>query len=88
VQGVHKTPRIGKLDKLAHVRRELGRIYRKTARQEMDQDLARTLVFILRTLGETLVAEQLEQRLDGLEQDVKEAPGLGLRGLKQIQRAA
>ena len=63
----HKDPRIGRLDTLGDIRRELARIYRRARRHEMPMDEAKGLVWILRALGEVLVADAIEQRLEAVE---------------------
>jgi hypothetical protein len=63
--------RVGRLATLAHVRAELGRVYadarRKAGRNLSPSDASR-LAFVLQKIGENLVAQDLAQRIEKLEE--------------------
>ena len=59
--------RIGPLDSVAAVRRELGRVYRKARNGDIDTADLRAFVYCLRELRESLVASDLEARIESLE---------------------
>ncbi len=61
------TVRIGRLDTVGGVVTELGRVYRKARRGELDVGDATRLAYILREIRCALEASDIEKRLDALE---------------------
>jgi hypothetical protein len=61
-------PRIGRLDTLAGIRKELGRVYREARRGELHASTATRLAYILETLRKGIELEVIEQRLRALEE--------------------
>ncbi len=59
--------RIGRLNTVGGVVTELGRVYRKARRGEMDIGEGKSLTYILRELRCALEAKDVERRLDELE---------------------
>ncbi len=79
-----KVKRIGPLDDVKSVRRELGKLYREARRGDMDtQDLTR-FVTALRELKGCLISETFEDRIAALEEAAakRDADGQG-RGWKR-----
>lgn len=65
--------RIGRLDTLASVRRELGRLYRvarKNAGGNVDAATAAKLGYLLNCIGRSLEASEIVRRLEALEQSI------------------
>ncbi len=62
-----KKPRIRGLISVGGVVTELGNVYRKARRGEMDMGEAKALTYILRELRCSLEAKDVERRLDELE---------------------
>ena len=60
-------PRVGKLDTILQVRRELARIYRLARAESMDVQLFRACVFALQTLSTLIKDDALEQRIAHVE---------------------
>ena len=60
--------RIGRLDSVGGVVRELGRIYRRARRGELDVGDATRLAMILREIRCALEASDIERRLEMLEE--------------------
>jgi len=63
-----KKVRVGRLDTLAGVRAELGRVYRESRRGEMHPNIGTKLAFILQALQKSIELEVIEQRLKALEE--------------------
>ena len=62
-----RTPYRVALSKLAHVRTEMGRVYREARGGEIStKDLGR-FVYALRMIGSVIEVESLEARLDALD---------------------
>jgi hypothetical protein len=83
----HRSPRIGKLDTISDVRRELARNYRRAARDPLNIDYHKSLCHILKLLADVLGVETLEARLDALEKGAADLPkpgSIGMRGLRSI----
>lgn len=59
--------RIGRLNTVGGVVTELGRVYRKARRGDMDMSEAKSLTYVLRELRCALEAGDVERRLDELE---------------------
>jgi len=62
--------RVGRLNSLKHARAELGRLYREARRREGRYPTAITamrLANVLATLRESIVTDELAERLDALE---------------------
>jgi hypothetical protein len=62
--------RVGKLNTLGDVRRELGRLYRaarRTSGPELDAVTASKLAYLLNSVGRSLEAYELEKRIAALE---------------------
>ena len=59
--------RIGRLNTVGGVVTELGRVYRKARRGEMDMGEAKSLTYVLRELRCALEAGDVERRLEELE---------------------
>jgi len=65
-------PRRQALSKVSHVRQELGSLYRRARRGEIPaKDLSR-YVYCLKTLGDLIIQENLEARLEALEKTIEE----------------
>ena len=64
--------RVAKLETTTDICNELRRIYRQTRRSELDLKEARTLVWILKVLTETLRDSAVEERITALETRVQE----------------
>ena len=62
-----RNPRVGPLDSLQAVRRELARVYRKARQGEIPVEDLRAYVYALKTLSDILNDTVIEQRLDALE---------------------
>ncbi len=62
-----KDIRIGQLNTVGGVVTELGRVYRKARRGEMDLGDAKSLVYCLREIRCALEAGDVERRLEALE---------------------
>jgi len=65
-------PRVGRLDRMADLRLELGRLYRSCRRGDVPPDQARALTAILRELRELIELTEIEARLDQLDRDPRE----------------
>ncbi len=63
----NRKPRVGPLDTVQAVRRELGRVYRAARCAEIETDKLRAFTYCLRELRECLVSTELEARLTALE---------------------
>ncbi len=61
------TVRIGRLDTVGGVVTELGRVYRKARRGELDVGDATRLAMVLREIRCALEASDIEKRLEELE---------------------
>lgn len=77
--------RIGRLNTVGGVVTELGRVYRKARRGDMDMGEAKSLTYVLRELRCALEAGDVERRLDELETAFPSMPWrrgnvVGLRG--------
>ena len=59
--------RIGPLNSAAAIRRELGRCYRLARNGELEIDRLRCFTYCLREMRESLVASDLEARIEALE---------------------
>jgi hypothetical protein len=68
---LNRKPRIGALDSVGGVRRELARIYKLWRYRELDDSQIRAGVCALRELREALVASDLESRITALEAGTK-----------------
>jgi len=84
--GQNKSPRIGRLDTLGHIRGEMARLYRAARRNELDIQDATRLVYILRTIGEVIVASEIEKRVDEIE--TGRTAGIGIKNFQQLKRVA
>ena len=65
-----RKPRIGALDTVQGVRRELGRIYRLARYGDLDTDHLRAFTYCLKELRECLAAGDFERRISELEAGV------------------
>ena len=65
-------PRVGRLDTLQAVRRELSRVYRDARTGKIDTADASRLGFLLVSLAKIIEGSTLEQRIAALEQRTKE----------------
>ncbi len=74
-----KTKRIGPLDDVKSVRRELGRLYREARRGNIDTLELTRFVTALRELKGCLISETFEDRIAALEEAAakREADGEG-----------
>ena len=74
-----KTKRIGPLDDVKSVRRELGRLYREARRGNIDTLELTRFVTALRELKGCLISETFEDRIAALEEAAakREADGQG-----------
>jgi hypothetical protein len=61
------TPRVGRLDSLLAVRRELARVYRDARRGQVPTQDAARLAFILATIGKLIEGSELAQKIEKLE---------------------
>ena len=59
--------RIGRLDTLGGVLKEMGRVYRQTRRGDIDDQHGARLVGMLRAMRETIEVADIERRLEALE---------------------
>lgn len=66
-----KRIRVGRLDSLAGIRAELGRVYREARRGELPTDHATRLASVLDMIRRVLEVEVLEKRLTLLEERVE-----------------
>jgi hypothetical protein len=60
--------RIGRLNNLDGVTRELARVYRHARRSEIDSSTAYRLSAVLGTMAKTMETSALEKRLNDIEQ--------------------
>jgi hypothetical protein len=67
----NRKPRVGPLDTVAAIRRELGRIYKAWRYSELDDGQLRAGTYCLKELRECLVATELEARIEALEAGTK-----------------
>lgn len=72
--GQKRAVRIGPLDTVGHVVTELGRVYRKARRGEMDITQAKSLTYVLREIRCALEAKDVERRLEELEGAIPSQP--------------
>jgi hypothetical protein len=63
-----KAPRVGPLDKLSGVLREMGSVYRLMRRGDIQPGDGTKLVYVLREIRETVGAVALEGRISALEE--------------------
>lgn len=63
--------RIGKLDTVGGIVRELGRLYREARRGQIDIADSTRLAFILKTIREALEASEIERRIAILEAETR-----------------
>ena len=63
-------PRVGPLNKLAAIRREQARCYRRTVRGDLPSTEGRRRIDMLSMIAKTLELEQTERRIDLLEEAV------------------
>jgi hypothetical protein len=68
---LNRKPRIGPLDTVLAVRRELGRLYRSWRYAEIENDQIRAGVYCLKEMREVLVASDIEARIEILETAMK-----------------
>jgi hypothetical protein len=61
-------PRVGRLDSLPRVRRELARVYADARQSRLDPQAASRLANVLAILGRLIEGGELEARLAELEQ--------------------
>lgn len=61
------SPRL-KLETVAHVRRELARIYREARREEIPLKAATSLAYLLEVLSRQIERSDLEKRIEALEE--------------------
>jgi hypothetical protein len=61
-------PRVGRLDSLPRVRRELARVYADARQSRLDPQAASRLANVLAILGRMIEGGELEARLAELEQ--------------------
>lgn len=61
-------PRPGGLTKLSHIRTELAKVYRDARTGRIDSRQGTRLAFILAQLGKLIAYENLESRIEALEQ--------------------
>lgn len=64
--------RIGRLDTLAGIRKELSRVYRECRRGDLSAATGTKLAFILQCLHKSIELESIEQRLRALEEKASE----------------
>lgn len=70
-------PRVGKLDTLEDVRKELGRLYRAARRKsgpEPDAAIAAKLAYLLQAVGRTIEGSEMEKRVSNLEKKLRGKP--------------
>ncbi len=67
----NRKPRVGPLDTVQAVRRELGRVYRLARCGDLETDTLRAFVYTLKELRESLVSGELERRVEALERAEK-----------------
>lgn len=60
------------LTKMNHVRSELARVYREARTGKMDTSEATKLTYILQVLAKIIEGGELEQRIEALEEALKE----------------
>lgn len=60
--------RIGRLDTLAGIRKELARVYRECRQGDLSAATGTKLAFILQCLNKSVEVEAIEQRLRALEE--------------------
>ena len=73
--------RIGPLNTVGGVVTELGRVYRKARRGDMEMGEAKSLTYVLRELRCALEAGDVERRLDELEAVYPSKPWLRGNGV-------
>ena len=66
------SPRIGRLDTLAQIRREMTRVYRAARRHDLDLQELRTFIYALQSIAGVLKDGELQVRLDAIEGAVNE----------------
>jgi hypothetical protein len=66
-------PRVGQLDNLRAVRREMARLYKEARRGTLESQEATRLVFILQAIGRLIEGGEFERRIEILE---KQAQGV------------
>ena len=67
---INAAPRVGKLDTLEDVRKELGRLYRAARRKsgpEPDAVVAAKLAYLLQAVARTIEGSEMEKRVANLE---------------------
>ena len=64
--------RIGRLDRVAGVTRELGRLYRDMRMGRVSSNDGAKLAYVLSVVRQTLESGQLAERLDRIESELKE----------------
>ncbi len=68
-------PSVGKLDTVQRVREELSRLYRAARRHlgnEVDPQSASKLAYLLNSIGKSIEAAELENRINNLEAKLHE----------------
>ena len=60
-------PRVGRLDSLVRVRREMSRLYKEARQGQLPSTEATKLTFILQAIGKLLEIADTEARLEDLE---------------------
>lgn len=66
-----RTRRKVRLSNLADVRREFARLYRDAVNGEIDAKQARSLASVLYMLRSSFVADEMDQRMEALEAELK-----------------
>jgi hypothetical protein len=66
------TPRVGRLDTLTAVRRELAKVYKDARTGKLDPQDGTRLGFLLVSLAKLIESSDLEARIAALEQRTKE----------------
>jgi len=64
-------PRIGQLNSLTAVRREMVKVYREARQGQLDRQDASRLVFMLTAIGRLIESSDLEQRLEKVEAQIE-----------------
>lgn len=61
-------PRVGQLDTLTRVRREMTKLYKEARQKKLDAPDATRLVFILKSIAQLIESSDLEKRIEALEE--------------------
>ena len=78
--GKKRAVRIGRLHTVGHVVTELGKVYRLARRGEMEINQAKGFAYVLREIRCGLEAQDVERRLEELEEALPSKPWMQDQG--------